>query len=206
MQLSYKLVLAAIALAASTMASAQWYGGAGAGVAVTHFSGDYAANSAAISEETTPQTFGYKFLLGYELSPTWSVEGAFANLGKATYSYRALNATATADVVQSAITLAMKGNLPVPNTNTNLFGKVGVSYNHTALTANSSITTLNNQMGWPATYTADAQSAVIGVGAEYAVNKFAKIRFEFEDFGSFGNNTTGKTSPSLASISWVTKF
>jgi len=116
----------------------------------------------------------YKLFAGYDFQKNWGVEGGYADLGKPRYPQ--------GEGKESAWFLAGRGILPVSN-QFNVFGKLGATRNKLDLNGDKSRTDL-----------------LAGVGAEYNFNKQVGLRLEYEDFGKFGDDSTGKPRANMWSL------
>jgi OOP family OmpA-OmpF porin len=115
---------------------------------------------------------GFKLYGGYQFTPTFGVEGGFADLGERdAYSwYEGSFANAKPQLFYGAAT----ATLPVTAA-LSLHAKLGVAVSHTRLWTTGP--------GWTASATRDRTSALIGVGASYALNEKVSLVAEYEDFG-----------------------
>lgn len=191
-----KIALAALTLAASSMASAQLYGAISAGQSNTSFEGsDFTVASAANSSVKDANTF--KFAVGYEINPNVAVELGYADLGKAIHRFSGAT-TGETGLKQSSTTLAVKGTLPLEGPWA-LTGKLGASFNKSSreTTAGAGIPDVTN----------NAKDFIVGFGVQYALDKTTAIVAEYEDFGAFGTSSDmNRTRASAATIGLVVKF
>lgn len=190
-----KIALAAIALVASSMASAQFYGGLSVGQSNTSFEGsDFTIASATNSN--VKEANAYKVSLGYELNPNAAVEVSYADLGKALYRYSGA-VSGESEIKQSSTTVALKGTLPL-NESWDLTGKLGVAFNKGSRDTKG--TTVSNA-------SSNTKDTLIGIGVQYNLDKTTAIVAEYEDFGAFGAQAdSNRTRASAASVGLIVKF
>lgn len=202
-----KAGFAAVLLAASSIAAAQWYVGGSVGRSTTSFNtSDFSTGLPGVSESQDRKKAGNKVFAGYDLSRNWALEGGHAELGTARYNYSFPPVSATSDVEQSAWFLAVKGTLPVAS-QFNVFGKLGWTNNRLELYNTSDNAAFNAANGLPLDRTRRRSDMMFGFGGEYLVHKNVGIRFEYDDFGKFGDsNETGATKAGLWSVGATLKF
>jgi OOP family OmpA-OmpF porin len=206
-----KTGFAVAVVAASSIAAAQGYVGASIGQSSTKFNTtDYSLGLATVSESQDKTDSAYKLFVGYDLNKAWAIEGGYVDFGKAKYMYAGTGAlaglTGQADIKNSAWFIAGKGTIAI-NEQFGLFGKLGISSNKSKLSGTTNNAAVNAAAGFPMTASKTRTDLVYGVGAEYSVTKQVALRFEFEDFGKFGNdNDTGRTKASMWSLGLGYKF
>ena len=210
MNIMGKAGFAAVLLAASSIAAAQWYAGGSVGRSTTSFNtSDF--STAGASESQDRNKAGNKVFAGYDLSRYWALEGGHAELGTPRYTSSASgppfgNVSGTSDVKQSAWFLAAKGTLPVAN-QFNVFGKLGWTNNKLEQHNTSDNAAFNAAFGLPVDKSRRRSDMMFGFGGEYLVHKNVGIRFEYDDFGKFGDsNETGATKAGLWSVGATLKF
>ena len=175
------LVTAALALAgliAVPLASAQgFYIGAGAGS--TSFDSDI--TSGLITSGTVDKSSsGYKLFVGYEFNQYFGLEGAYVDLGKATYSGSYYGVPVTGGKVEVwGLNLSAVGTYPL-NSTFAVFGKVGLF----AWEAKSKDTT--GGIGFSDNLNGADFSLGAGLGVRFTKNLSARI--EWERFGLGGSN------------------
>lgn len=157
---------------------------------------------------------GYKLGAGYQFTPNIAVEGAYVDLGKATYSYNATGtlggnngtAHASGDVKVSGINFSLVGTLPIAS-DISLFGKVGMFVGEAKATLNGSASagaasvTVNNAGG-----TKSQSATSYGIGASYNITQQISLRAEYEEFDLKGISATGDPKASLLSVGVGYKF
>ncbi len=211
-----------------------YYLGVGLGPSAIGFnSDDFGTQSVASIKSTATSDTGYKLFGGYNFNENWAIEAGYANLGRFAYKWTAstdalyFNNIYTFDYKAASWFTAVKGALPVTG-QLKAFGKLGVTVNKSQDTYTHD-TSRNMPIGLPAclpgigvcypnysTSATDFKSgshsktradALIGVGIEYRALKNASIRFEYEDFGNFGNrDNTGRAKLSIWSLGVVYTF
>src|SRR4051812_44121534 len=160
------------------------YIGLSAGQSTTKIDGNFGAGGQYGDDKTDS---AYKIYGGWRFNPMWALEGGYADFGKA---HRTLTpvaptpGTATGTVDNSAWFFAGKGTFAV-TPNVGIFGKAGVTRNHTKASFVSTIAPATQRLG-----NKTKTGPMIGVGVEYALNRNMGLRFEFEDFGKFGDSGT----------------
>lgn len=202
-----KVGFVVVALATSSVASAQWYVGGSVGQSSTSFNtADYTLGVAAISESQDKTKTAYKLFGGYDFTKNWAIEGGYANLGKPQYNYSGVF-SGYANVKKSSWFVDAKGTLPISD-QSNLFGKLGFTRNKSELYATSSNAAFNALVGFPMSKSKSRNDVHFGVGGEYVATKNIGVRLEYEDFGKFGdrNNGTGRTKTNLWSLGADYKF
>ena len=205
------LTVALAALCGSAMAGESFYVGGSLGQSSSKFkTSDYTLGIAGINESQDKTDAAYKIFAGYNVLPYLAVEGGYAYLGKPTYNYSGTGIYAglsgEASDEESSWFLAAKGTYNL-NEQFGLFAKLGVAYNRLRLTASTNNAALNALAGLPASKTKNTTEPLLGIGAEFNLNKQVSIRGEWESLGRFGNeNDTGRTTASMWSIGAVYKF
>lgn len=112
----------------------------------------------------------FKAYAGYDFTANFGVEGGYVDFGKLKDS----DGGASASLETSALYAAATGTLPL-NEQFSLFGKVGVTRNHTKVSASAGIFSVSGSK--------NKTSALIGVGAAYNINKNLSAVAEYEHFG-----------------------
>lgn len=203
--------LALVLLVASATAAAQTYVGASLGQSSTSFkSGDYALGLPNVAESQDKTDGAGKLFAGYAFNRTWAVEGGYADLGKPAVKYTGIGPLAgvsgQAEVRESAWFVAGKGTLALTDA-FNVFGKLGVTWNKAKLNASSNNAAFNAAAGLPLSASKSSTDALVGLGVGYNLGKQTELRFEYEDFGKFGDqNQTGRTRATLWSLGLAYRF
>ncbi|MBN9408844.1 MAG: porin family protein [Burkholderiales bacterium] len=203
MKLTHSLfTAAALAACLTTPAFAQSpvsgpYLGAAIGYADSHPS----SNVAGI-DTSTESHGGWKLLGGYQIDSTWGVEAQYLSLGKGKYDAPGLG---NITFKTRSFAVAATGRLPLAD-GFSLLGKLGVAHHRFS-------------QDWVDLVTPDSgtdksskTTALIGIGAEYAINTNLSLRAEYEYFGkatvyedpSVGE--TGKARLSLLSVGLRYRF
>jgi hypothetical protein len=200
---------------ASLPASAQFYIGLGAGQSNASLSAsDFSTGVAGVDESAKSQDGMGKIMFGYAVSPRWSVEAAYNDLGRPNYSYSIAGlGSAQASLSNSATTLAAVGNIPFAH-GWALTGKLGASFNRASVSATASDPTVSNALSlagskynFPTYSTVESTEAMYGLGLEYAFTPSARMRVEYENFGAFGTTLNGnRSSVDAASASLIYSF
>lgn len=199
------------AVSVSSLACAQWYGGASLGTSHTPL---YAADvpvSGAITAHTYPKNendTGYKLQLGYQFSPYFALEGGYVNLGKAHITN---DITATfkgslrGDVRSEGWNLMAVGILPVTE-DFSLLGKMGALFS----SVRSDYTTTGAVFlapGVASSYSKNEVNGAYGLGLQYNLNKSLAVRAEAESFVDLrASDKSKKRDVSLYSIGLIFKF
>lgn len=198
-------ILAALALA-SSLASAQWYGGVSVGQGNTDFKNADYASTAAVTDSHKSDAAAYKLVAGYSLDKAWALEGGYAVFGRT--EYRQANAAGAEQkriVENSALSVALKYNYAL-NEKWGVSAKAGLTHNFS-----DQITESNSAIvgGFPALdnkHTA-ATTGIFGVGVQYKLNPKTTLVAEYEDYGSFGEkDVIGRTNSNLVSIGITRAF
>jgi OOP family OmpA-OmpF porin len=184
------VLAASLALASSTCfaQTSQFlqssYVGLSVGQSTTKIDGNFGP-AGQYSDDKTDSA--YKIYGGWRFNPMWALEGGYADFGKA---HRTLTppapttGTATGTVDNSAWFFAGKGTFALTPT-VGIFGKAGITRNHTKASFVSTIPPANSGTG-----NKTKTGPMIGLGVEWAMNRNVALRFEFEDFGKFGDSGT----------------
>ena len=167
-----RLAIIALATALSTTAHAQWYAGAGIGVATTRAGGSTGALSLSAHET---HNVGLKIMGGYQINPVFGIEAQYADLGRFGYSACAGGACNTGHARADQWSLA--GTVTVPFGN-NYFGfaKLGATRNQVRngqACAGATCADLSGSRG----------DLLGGLGVGYRFNANLAMRVEYEHFG-----------------------
>lgn len=209
-KMKFKVLLAVAAVSASSLASAQWYGGAsiGSSNASVDTSGMIVTGATASSVSKNESDTGYKLLAGYQFHPNFALEGGYVNLGKLSAT---LNVTAPAvgslnvDYKADGWNLMAVGILPVSN-DFSLFGKIGGFYS----TTKGDASTTGAVVLLPGQQTSLSKSEfnlAYGLGVQYNINKSISVRGELERFADLRpSDAANKANVDLYSIGLIYKF
>ena len=202
------LAAAALVLGATTVQAQQkprieyWYFGAGYGESKTRFeNSDF--NSAqlgvpGITDIKDESDAAYKVFAGYQWTELWGIEFGYANLGKATYSYSPpLNNINIVDYEPSTYFLVATGTVPLGES-FGLMVRLGAARN----TVQASVRNSGGQNA------KDRNTGfVAGVGVHWKFGNTWGLRFDFDDFGKFGDaDTTGRAKGQLATVNLIARF
>lgn len=203
--------IAAITLsAASTLASAQWYGAVSAGSSSMSIkSSDIGIGSAGVTTSSVNKSesdTGYKLQMGYQFNRNFAIEGGYVDLGK----FSGTNNTSTPsgslrnDMSASGWTAMAVGFLPASE-NLSFLGKVGAIFS----TAKYNLTTTGGMTtgGMPSSGSKSDINIAYGVGLEYGITKSLGLRAELETFSDMrGGDAVAKRDVNLYSIGLTAKF
>ena len=171
----FALVSAGALFSQQTLADANgagWYVGGGLGLARVK---DTANTSSLTSFNRDSSNLGGKLFVGYRFNEYLGVEGAYSNYGKEKYRYTTATATGSGELKAEAFSIAATGRLPFGNGFAAL-GKIGASRVH------SKYHEAWVDGGTPGS-DSDSQNTVVpmlGIGAEYTLNKAFTVRAEYE--------------------------
>ncbi|MBL8386072.1 MAG: porin family protein [Burkholderiales bacterium] len=180
---------------AAGSASAQWYAGAGLGVAGAAIDGS--AGAIGLSARDKRNT-SFKLVGGYQFTPHWGVEAQFTDLGRAGYN-ACVGATCGAGSVglrQWSVTGT--GTYTLAN-NYFVFGKLGVTWNQARGDAFCAAGACG---GSPAGTRSDL---LAGLGVGYQFSRNISMRLEYEHFGRAvsGNGFSAKADNWSASLRYT---
>jgi OOP family OmpA-OmpF porin len=205
-----KAIFAIAAVSASSMASAQWYGGVsfGAGNASLSARDVPVSVATANSIDKNENSTGYKIQLGYQLNSNFALEGGYVDLGKMSITN---NVTAPivgslrGDVKADGWNVMAVGILPMSN-DFSLIGKVGALFS-TTKGDYSTTGAVTLPAGVRSSYTKDETNLAYGVGLQYNINKSISVRGEVESFVDLRPaDTSSKRTVNLYSIGLIFKF
>lgn len=145
---------------------------------------------------------GFRAGVGYQVNPSFAVEGSYGSYGTATASGAGtvgappVAATVTMNAAVSGFQLAAVGTLPMSDSFA-LTGKLGAAFSSVKLSG-----TLTPVGGAPisASLSANSTTLVYGIGARYNMSKDIALRVQYEDLGNVGNAATGKNKISFLSL------
>lgn len=177
------------ALAANAAASPSFYVGGSLGT--SNFKADCDADVSCSNPSVN-----FKLLTGYQFSPNFAVEGAYANFG----SVKAESKLATAKARLDSFTLAGLGIIPLSN-EAQVFGKLGMHFSNGKLDASSRDGSQSMSESYHKT------GLLLGAGLQYDFTKNFAGRFEYERL-NFGTNplSTDRTSLNVFSLGLLYKF
>jgi OOP family OmpA-OmpF porin len=161
-----QLLVAALGMALVAPLAAHAEGGY---VGVNVGSAEQKASVDNMGSESKSKT-GYKLYGGYDFTKNFGVEAGYVDFAKIESS----DGSVSSSLHPTAVYVAATGILPL-NEQFSLFGKVGVSMNHTKATVSNGVASANGSD--------DRTTALIGVGAAYNVSKNLAVVAEYEDFG-----------------------
>lgn len=209
MNIGLKAFFAVAIFAASSVASAQWYGGVTYGSSKASLPDPVrGANGFVFSIDKDERDTAYKLQAGYRIHRNFAVEGGYVNLGK-------FNATASlldpersslrSDFKADGWNLVAVGILPLIQ-DFAVYGKAGTIYATSTSTQRfsgnlfpapgSNLTHKHSEFDW--TY---------GLGLQYDVNKNVAVRGEWERFDRLRSSTTGSDHDTdTYSIGLIYKF
>ena len=114
---------------------------------------------------------GFKFLLGYEVSPNLALEAGYLDMGTMTYGISKAGTNVNVDVKPTGANVALLGVWPISD-KFSAFGKIG--YTSAKITASSAVS------GSSFSVSDNSSSAGYGVGATYKLGENLKLRAEWE--------------------------
>ena len=222
MRIKLVFLCGALALALSGGAAAQsasgFYGGVGIGKAkATLKTEDFTFNQAGVSESKDELDTTYKFLGGYRLGRFLAAEVAYADFGKFAYIYNAsalgLSEERLNYKAKSWSTSAL-GFIPLGSSGFSVLARLGVSYNiaeRSAFTGDGA--TVAATAARPSA-TKKKAGLLWGVGTQYDFSPNLGLRFEYADYGNFGQATspfpgnveTGRARIHAYSLDFIGRF
>jgi len=209
------LSIAAASVASSGIAHAQsastdnrWYLGGGLGhVNASPNSSDYADQRPGAQTTTgRDNSTAWKAFGGYQFNSIWGAELGYAHLGQFqnSYSLPAQSSSGTGTDKLSVWSLAGTATWPI-NQQFALRGKLGLAR------LRSDYTFSGTGSGYVAgdNGSATKTNLMVGLGAQYNINRNVALRFDYENFGKVGAPTnnlgtpgaTGQAKPSMVSAS-----
>lgn len=135
----------------------------------------------------------FKLYGGYDYTKNYGVEVGYTDFRKVEKSAIGYGVSSKPESIYVAAT----GTLPL-NDQFSLFGKLGVAFNHTKITAwepNFSDSTTNNKT-----------NAMIGIGAAYALDKKISFVAEYEYFGKIAEEGGDNIKADMLSVGVRFKF
>jgi opacity protein-like surface antigen len=124
-----------------------------------------------ISSTINTRSTGYKAMLGYQLTPTISVEGGYLDLGTFPYSASYAAGALNTDFKATGLNISAVNFFPI-NSEISLFGKLGMSY----LTVKG----VGSTGAVSASTSQDKTSLGFGLGATYSLTEKLSLRTEWE--------------------------
>lgn len=127
--------------------------------------------------------------LGYQVNPSLGVEVGYGDYGAAKASGTVLGFPATAKVASTGWQVSAVGSLPMSESFA-LTGKLGAAITKAEVSGTVLGTTV-------AVGTANTTKLVYGIGVRYNISKSIALRAQYENLGTIGNDTIGKSKLSL---------
>ena len=165
-----KILLAALLASSSIAAYAQ-----NVYVGVDLVNSRYSFDIPGVPSNSGSKTTG-KFVLGYNITPVWAVEGGYVDLGSPSYNFTYLTVPVSVKADANSWYLAGKGTVPL-NDQFSAYGKLGFSRNHLGASASAAAP------GAFARASDNKTSLYAGIGVQYNFNKNIGWTAEFERFG-----------------------
>ncbi len=159
-----------------------------------------ARNGVLTNTSNSSNDIGWKLQLGYQMTPTWALEGGYTNLGQAKYIITAAAPTYVANGTRKAdlFNLDLVGKAEI-NKSFSLLGRIGGYYWRTESNMPFAVGTRK--------VSDTGTDFKIGAGAQYEFTRNFALRGEFERFNGIGNAlTSGDSKVNLFSIGAVLKF
>lgn len=203
-----KILVAVTLITASTLASAQWYGGISAGTSnVPLKDSDVAVTGATTSSvQKNESATGFKLQAGYQFNKNFALEGGYVNLGKANATR---NVTAPAsgslrgEVSADGWNMMAVGFVPATE-KLSLLGKLGGILSTTK--GEYSTTGAVTIVGATSSSKSELNPAY-GLGLQYAVSEKLALRAELDSFIDLRAADNGnKRSVDLYSVGLYMKF
>ena len=190
-------LLPSAAMAQSADAASGWYLGGSVGSSNIKLKTE---NVVANGQQDTRDT-GYKLLGGYKFNNNWAAEFQYFDLGTYRYS-EAAPGSGRATVDTKGFSVSGVGIWPV-SAQVGILGKLGLAqqrFSGQAVSGTGRVTPLK----------ANKMTTLLGVGAEYYINKTLRVRAEYEYFGvpsvmTRGNQTL-KLRTDLLSVGLLYQF
>jgi OmpA-OmpF porin, OOP family len=177
------IALVAAAVLAPVAAQAQSYIGANAGRGEQKINvDDFGSNK---DNDTAFKIYG-----GYQFTPVFGIEAGYADLGK-------VEVSAAGDTIGArpkSIYLAATGTLAL-NDRFALFGKVGAAWSRATITATGEADSKEKNA-----------SALLGVGASFAITPSVLAVLEYENFGKVIDEDAGNSKANVWSAGIRVKF
>lgn len=147
-----------------------------------------------------PNPGAFRFAAGYNITPMFAVEAGYAMIGNSIIdSNLGGGVTAQETLKTSSLQFAGVANYAINDT-FGVFGKLGF--------ANTKIdATLTSNFGVTAAASGSKTGLLLGLGAQYNINKQFAIRAQYEDFGKVTvSNGFGDTGLKMFSVGGVYNF
>ncbi|HUX91987.1 MAG TPA: porin family protein [Gallionellaceae bacterium] len=140
------------------------------------FYGAIDSGALAMANWTLAKPSSLSFSAGYHFSPIWAVEGGYTSIGESSYSS---NGTGNYTYSQSMWNAVGVGTYAV-NDSFEVFGKLGLG----SVSAKAAVTGTTTLYGATNTsMTANTNSVIYGIGAQYNFSKRVGIRAQYESLG-----------------------
>lgn len=159
--------------------------------------GSVSYSNATVTVNGTPNTFKnpamFRIAGGYHFSPMLAAEVAYASFADSVLSSAAGNITLGANSFQ----VAAVGSYPL-TPEFDLIGKLGFSANSAKLTTTGAFAGQGS--------TGSKTDLLIGVGAQYNINKQFSIRAQYESFGAMEGSANNPIKAAAFSVGGVYNF
>ena len=171
----FALITSATALGGISAAQAAEPGTAYLGAGVVASQHKYNLSNDTSTGDRKSDEWSGKIYGGYQIDPTWAVEGGYTDFGSSNYKYSVGGNNGAIDSKSHSFYVAGKGSYPI-NQQLSAFGKLGVAYNKNEV----------HGTGLAAPYAAGDSNRTglyASVGAEYAINQKVSMSLEYEHYG-----------------------
>jgi OOP family OmpA-OmpF porin len=187
--LALPTLAATSALAAEAAVNSSFYVGGNLGTS------NYKTDCAAGISCSNPRV-NFKLLTGYQFSPNFAVEAAYANFG----TIKEKSESESAKARLHSFTLAGLGIIPLSN-EVQVFGKLGMHFSGSKFDASSRDGSQSTSESY------HKSGLLLGAGLQYDFTKNFAGRFEYERL-SFGSNplSTDRTNLNVFSLGLLYKF
>jgi OOP family OmpA-OmpF porin len=171
---------------------AQWYAGAGLGVAGSALDGS--SGNIGLTARDKRNT-AVKVYVGYQFTPNWGVEAQLADLGRFGYNACTGAVCGSGSVGVRQWSVAATGTHAFANQYF-VFGKLGVTWNQARGDAVCAGAVCGGSLG------GTRSDLLVGVGVGYQFTRDVSMRLEYEHFGKgvAGNGFSAKTDSWMASL------
>ena len=144
---------------------------------------------------------GYKFQVGYHVSPNVAIEGGYVDLGNFAYEATFNGGAADADISAWGLNLAGVGILPIGE-HWGVFGKLGLiaAQVDTAMSVTSIVGSARE------IESASSVEGSFGLGVSYTSAEGVGIRAEWERYLDVGNDDTGESDIEMLTVGLVLAF
>jgi OOP family OmpA-OmpF porin len=173
------ILLAALMLSATTAFAGTGYAGVSAGSSTQKLSFD--------GESGSKDTAGFKAFAGYQINPSFGIEGGYVHFGDAKESEDG----ATVSIKPKSFYAALTGTAPM-SPQFNLFAKLGIARTETTMFASFD--------GESGEVDVSDTSPMVGIGAEYKFSQTMSVIAEYEHFGKVAKESDMNLKASMVSI------